>query len=294
MNARVSAGLPIASIVLATVALGLASFSVVHHTSVGVTSTTAITARASLLSTIEKNGTIRAGYGVFPPYTQEDPRTGKVSGVSVDIVEEIARQIGAKVEWHRMNWNTMGADLERGQFDVVADPIFQTPQRGREFTFSEPYSYFAIGIAVVRKGESRFRKFDDINDPNVTVAVGQGTGEEAFVRARAPRARLDSIPVAQDSATPINSVLTGRADIAISNIDDARRFVAAHSSNLQMLWADSPPAYIPAGFALRMGDTQGAEFLNVSLRNLKATGVLSTIAARNGTIITVSDPITGR
>jgi ABC-type amino acid transport substrate-binding protein len=247
----------------------------------------------TLLSRLDDSNVIRAGYGVFPPFTEEDPRTGAVSGVSVDIVNEIARQVGARVEWKRLNWNTMAADLQGGEFDMVADPIFLTPQRGREFAFTEPYAYFAIGIGVVRTDEARFHVFDDINRQGITVAVGQGTGEEAFVRSRAPLATILSIPTGQDSATPINSVLTGRADIAISNIDDARRFVAAHARNLQLLWADNPPAYVPAGFALRLNDRSSVEFLNVSLRNLRSTGVLDSIGARHQATLNVRDPRAG-
>jgi ABC-type amino acid transport substrate-binding protein len=139
----------------------------------------------------------------------------------------------------------MGADLKNGTFDVVADAIFMTPQRGREFTFTDPYLYYAIGIGAVRRGETRFDEFDDINRGNVTVAVGQGTGEESFVRARAPGATVQSIPLGQDALSSMNAVLTGRADIAIVNLEDAKRFVGAHADNLMMLWADDPPAYIP-------------------------------------------------
>src|SRR4051812_6567809 len=40
-----------------------------------------------LLDRIEKTGELRAGYGVYPPYTQEDPTTQKVSGFSVELIE---------------------------------------------------------------------------------------------------------------------------------------------------------------------------------------------------------------
>ena len=243
----------------------------------------------SLLNTLDRDGVIRAGYGLFPPFTEEAP-DGKLSGVSVDIVEEIARQVGARVEWRRFNWNTMGASLKRGEFDVIADPIFLTPQRGRDLSFTQPYSFFAIGIGVVRLDETRFKTFDDINNKEVSVAVGQGTGEESFVRARAPKATILSIPIGQDSATAINSVLTGRADIAITNIEDARRFVTAHEKNLRILWDDKPPAYVPAAFVVRPDDVRGLAFLNVSLQNFRSTGILTSIGQRHGAAINMSEP----
>jgi len=249
------------------------------------------TLQSELLSSLDRDGTIKAGYGVYPPFTDEDPATGKVSGISVDIINEIARQAGLKVTWSRFNWNTMSADLKRGQYDVLADAIFETPDRAREFTFTNAYAYLPIGIAVVKKGDARFKVFDDINSPSVKVAVGQGFAEETFVKARAPRATIISIPSGQDSAMPINSVLTGRADIAITNLANADRYVKAHPDTLQVLWADHPPAYVPVAFALNLGDRLGADFLSVSLANLKSTGVLAAIAKKNGATVALDNPL---
>jgi polar amino acid transport system substrate-binding protein len=288
MNQGTSNRIAIVAIIVAISALGYS----VYSSSLGRVSVPSSGSEptSTFLSRLDKSNVIRAGYGVYPPFTQEDVKTGKISGVSVEIVEEIARVLGAKVEWHRFNWNTMGADLKRGEFDVVADPIFLTPQRAREFAFTQPYSYFGIGIGLVKKGETRFKSFDDINDPAVTVAVGQGFGEESLVKSRAPKAKLLSIPAGQDTAAPLNSVLAGHADIAITNLEDGHRFVDAHPDNLQLLWTDAPPAYIPAGFALRLNDSAGVRFFDVSLLNLKGAGILGAIAARYNSTVNMAAP----
>lgn len=274
--------------VVAVIALVLAGYAAFGAGARGTVP--GVSSQPGLVENIDRTGKLRVGYGVFPPYTQEDPTTGEVSGVSVDIMNEIGRQLDVEVEWVRFNWNTMNADLQRGQFDVLADAIFQTPARGRELTFTEPYAYFAIGIGVTRRSENRFTDFDRINDPSIRVAVGQGFAEETFVRARAPRANIMSIPSSQDTAASINAVLTGRADIAIVNLEDAERFVAANERDLRILWADNPPAFVPAGFAVRYGDLTGADFLTVSLRNLRSTGVLEEIAERHGVEANFQEP----
>ncbi len=267
-------GLSLAAIAIAAISLLWSTRSEVRVPSEDIAAST------GLIQNLDSNQILRAGYGVFPPFSFEDPKTGKVSGVAVDIISEIARQAGVRVEWKRFNWNTMAADLKRGEYDLLADAIFQTPARGREFAFTEPYAYFAIGIGVVKTSESRFAKFNDINSPQTRVAVGQGFAEETFVKARAPDADVISIPSSSDTAAPINAVLTGRADIAIVNLEDAKRFVKANSKDLKILWDGDPPAFVPAGFALRLDDQTGVGFLNVSLRNLRATGVLKVIATR--------------
>ena len=235
-----------------------------------------------LLDRINAKGEIHAGYGVYPPYTQEDPNTKRVSGFSVEIVEQIGRELNAKVVWHRINWNTMAADLKRGQFDIIADPIFQTIPRAREFSFSPPYAYFADGIAVVRDDDERVKTFDDIGKAGLRVAVGKGWASETLLKARFPEAKLISVQTSTDLLQLFNEVLAGRADVAVADGADAERFVREHSGKVKALWLDHPPAFMPAGFALRYGDWAGAQFLTVALRNLESTGVLDALARKYG------------
>jgi len=235
-----------------------------------------------LIESIDRKGALHAGYGVYPPYTQEDPNSGKVSGYSVAIIEEVARQLKVPVVWHRLNWNTMSADLKRGEFDVIADPIFQTIPRAREFAFTEPYAYFADGIAVVKIDDGRFTDFASLDRSGIVIAVGQGWASETLVRNRFNRATILSVQTTTDLLQVFNEVLAGRADVAVADGADAERFVKEHSTQVKALWLDNPPAAMPAGFALRPDDSEGAEFLTVTLRNLQATGVLDGIAARFG------------
>src|SRR5437868_3575780 len=107
---------PTVSLVVALAALALAVVCISTGRSSPV-STASPT--PGILDAIDSHRAIRAGYGVFPPYTDEDPTTHRVSGVSVDIINEIARQLGVPVEWKRFNWNTMRADLHRGDIDIL-------------------------------------------------------------------------------------------------------------------------------------------------------------------------------
>ena len=233
-----------------------------------------------LLERIEETGAIHAAYGVYPPYTQEDPNTQKVSGYCVDIINQIANELGVRVIWHRMNWNTMAADLQRGEFDIIADAVFQTIPRAREFSFTEPYTYFADGIAVTRKDDTRFTKFSDLDQRGVIVSVGMGWASETLVKARLSKPQILTVQTTTDLLQVYSAVISGRADVAITDGADAARFVKEHK-DFKALWLDNPPAYMPAGFALRIDDRKGTEFMNVSLRNLRATGVLRSLALKH-------------
>lgn len=235
-----------------------------------------------ILSRIESAGELHAGYGVYPPYTEENPNTRAVSGFSVDLINHIAKELKCKVVWHRLNWNTMSVDLKRGEYDVIADPIFLTIPRAREFAFTAPYAYFADGIGVVRKDESRFTTFDSLDNEGVTIAVGQGWASETLVRTRFTKAKIIAVQTSTDLLQVFNEVLAGRADAAVSDGADAERFVKEHPDTAKAMWLHSPPAAMPAGFALRPDDTKGAEFLTVCLRNMESTGVLDALARKYG------------
>lgn len=242
--------------------------------------TTSLKRPAGILERIEATRELHAGYGVYPPYTEEDPNTKKVSGYSVEVVEHIAKELGVKVVWHRLNWNTMSADLKRGEFDVIADPIFQTIPRARELAFSEPYTYFADGIAVVRIDDKRFDTFDSLDRAGIVVNVGLGRGSEALVRAHFTKATIAPVTASNDDLQIFQDVLTGRADVAVADLPNAKRIVKEHPGKLRALFMDHPPAYMPAGFALRPSDAEGAEFFTVCIRNLRSTGVMSGIAKK--------------
>jgi ABC-type amino acid transport substrate-binding protein len=267
-------------LLLAIIALILAVVANVRQATVAGSATRV--GPAGLVDQIDRTNVLNAGYGVYPPYTQEDPNTKAVSGFSVEVVNEIAKGLGCKVVWHRLNWNTMSADLKRGDYDLIADPIFLTVPRAREFAFSEPYAFFADGIVVVRANDHRFASFDDLNRSGITISVGQGWGSETFARSRLSAPRIVPVQTSTDLLQVFNDVLSGRSDAAVVDGADAERFAKEHSGQVQVIGLDHPPASMPAGFALRPTDFRGAEFINACLRNLRSTGVLEGLARKYG------------
>ena len=279
--------LSIFGVILSLIALALASATYLKNSSSVVTNagnpkTEIISEQPipSLLARMDHTGELHAGYGVYPPYTQEDPNTKAVSGFSVAIVEQIAKELNVRIVWHRLNWNTMAADLKRGEYDIIADPIFQTIPRAREFAFTEPYAYFADGIAVVRKKENRFKSFASLDQKGVKIAVGKGWASETLVKTRFTKAEIVTILTSNDLLQVFNEVLAGRADVAVADGGDAKRFMQEHPKEVKALGLDTPPAFMPAGFALRFSDKASADFFSVALRNLRYTGILDALAQR--------------
>ena len=79
-------------------------------------------AKESVYDRVMRTGTIRCGYNTEPPFVVIDPNTRKVSGAGVDIVEEMGKLLGLKVEWaEQVGWDMMAAGLQNGRYDLACN-----------------------------------------------------------------------------------------------------------------------------------------------------------------------------
>ena len=163
----------------------------------------------------------------------------------------------------------------------MVEPIFQTIARAKEVSFTRPYAYFGYCGAIVRKGESRFKAFSDLNQPGLSVVVVQGYTDDSYAREHLPDAKVRSMKV-DDVNLIFLEVLSGNADAALSDVAQVKAFQREHPDKVDMLFVDAPPAFVPAGIMLKQGDFALANFLNASLDYMEANGVLDQLDAKYG------------
>jgi ABC-type amino acid transport substrate-binding protein len=205
-----------------------------------------------------------AGYAGYPPFLRRDPNTGAISGYSVDLIKGITDPLGVTLEWRETTWDNMKQDLLLGKFDLMVEPIFYTIPRAAQVAYTRPYAYFGYGVPVVRKGERRFKRLEDLNNPDVTIAVTQGVTDQEFAARRLPRARLKLVP-GNDISITLTEVLAGKVDAALADVPTVLQFLKAHPNEVEALFLDSPPAITPAGFMVRQADLEFLHFLDTAL-----------------------------
>jgi ABC-type amino acid transport substrate-binding protein len=236
----------------------------------------------SAMDRIKRTKVLRVGYSGFKPYTIIDLRAGRgerISGFCVDMVNEIAsRQTPPwTVEWHKVTFETLKADMDSGRFDVFADAVYQTAPRAAEFGLTAPYSYFGVAAGVVRKSESRFVKFEDLDRPDVTIALAEGWTATEYARGHLKRPKLQVVPVGDDPFIPLQQVISGNADIALQDVPTVLQFVRAHPDEVKALWVSDPPTRVPAGFMTRQNEIELLRFLDASIGILEADGTLESL-----------------
>lgn len=147
-----------------TIALLLSSCS--SSSSQGDTSATSADPR--LPETIRASGVMKVGSAVgFPPYEFYADDGTTVMGYEPDLMHEIGKRLGIRVEFVNDAWASLFPGLKTGRFDAVATGMTVTKERQEtnDFVSSAKDSY---GI-LVRKGQGKdFQEQTDLCGKTIT------------------------------------------------------------------------------------------------------------------------------
>lgn len=239
----------------------------------------ASTISSAPLEKLRKEHVIDAGYIIYPPAVIRDPNTGKLSGHFIHAIEAIAKEANATVRYHEVTWATFVPELQSGKFDVTIAATYVTIPRALAVTYTRPLFYLG-SAALVRADEKRFSKLEDMDRPDVVVALTQGTAEAQIAEREFKKARR-SVIASPDLNLAFLEVVAGRADAALNDEVMAREFAKRHPGTKVIL--DNPPFNLTAvAWPVRQGDQDWLNFLNSALSYLETTGQLRKFEARYG------------
>lgn len=234
----------------------------------------------SKLEIVKENKVIRVGYAAYAPYVDKNLQTGELSGYAVDVMKEIADQMGVKIEWIETTWQTYIADLKTDKFDILAGPLFLTIPRVMEVDFSEPIGYFSGVAALVKNGDNRFATIEDLNKEGLTISVPQGWVAHEYARKYLNKATVKPFKE-EGTALVITDMINGNADVALVDGPTAQQYLEQNpNQNVKALFLENPPIVAPGGFAFKKGDTEWANFINSSIEVLRTGGTLKKIASK--------------
>jgi transcriptional regulator with XRE-family HTH domain len=82
----------------------------------------------------------------YPPFAYTDA-TGQLRGVAIDIMERVAKLMGARVKWVEKQWSNAIDDLMSHDVEIVAPLLLELPSRMFQMAFSSAIPEVAIGIS---------------------------------------------------------------------------------------------------------------------------------------------------
>ncbi|MBP6869324.1 amino acid ABC transporter substrate-binding protein [Candidatus Babeliales bacterium] len=108
----------------------------------------------------------------YPPYAQIDLETGKVVGLEVDIITEIAHRLDKTLQIKDMPFNSLIIELISGQIDVIAAGLCPTPERKKNILFSTSYIDNDENIVISKKENPEITDLQDLYGKPVAVNIG--------------------------------------------------------------------------------------------------------------------------
>ncbi|MEL6641898.1 MAG: transporter substrate-binding domain-containing protein [Pseudomonadota bacterium] len=157
---------------------------------------------------IQESGTLRIGVTQAPPWFSKNPATGEWdSGLGITIGQNMADTLGVDLEVVEVTWGTAVAALQSNKIDAmpVLDP---KPDRAVSVAFpSNPLLY--ISLAVLADEDLAADTWAELNDPEVSIAVPQGSSMDSYVTTNLPLADIQRFP---DNGASIAAFQSGRVD----------------------------------------------------------------------------------
>src|SRR6266849_533623 len=204
-------------------------------------------AAESTWAQIKRTGKLRYGAIEYPPYWYRDKATGKLTGALVEMVEDVAKEMGVEAVPVETTWASCVLDLQSNKTDVQFG-LQATPKRALVIDFAGP-AYNLYWYAVNHNG-FKASAWEDYNKPEVKVAAMLGSADVVILQKVAPKATR--IELADVAATAL-AVTSGRADAMVTAVFGA--LVAKNRNpDLGDFVLPTPTVYLPSYVGLRRED----------------------------------------
>jgi cyclohexadienyl dehydratase len=204
-----------------------------------------------------------------------NPDTGQLEGIDIDLSQELAKDLGVKLEYVETSFATFIADLQANKCDLGMFGVGATMKRAQVVAFTQPYLITGV-YAVTRKG-GPIKAWADIDKPGIRVAVPLGSYMETFWRSYLKNAKVVAAapPATTQAELMSNRVEAISADYPVSTKMQAEfdwAVTLAPSENL----SPTPYAYV-----MNQGDQIWLNYMNLFVQTIKLDGRLRAAAEKN-------------
>ncbi len=232
----------------------------------------------SALKDILNNGVLKVGTtGDWNPMTVKDPATNSYQGYDIDVMTELAKDMGVELEFVATDWKTLVNGVVGGNYHLTGSASISAA-RMKAAGYSSSYISVEIQPYTTVDKADRFEGWDSINKADVKVAATLGTTFEKLVKEWFPDSSIKAI---EAPALQHQEVLSGRSDVFItSNIEGAT--LTEKFEKIVPIKVDSARAPTPIAMLLPQDDQVWINYVNNWIQIKQARGFFETTAAKWG------------
>lgn len=234
----------------------------------------AANAQTTTLERIRQTGELRIGAAVGDPWYFRDPSSGQWSGLGVLLGEQVAKDMGVKLDIVETTWGNCVAALQSGQIDVMF-VLDATDERKKAIDFpTNPLLWYAQG--VLAKDGLAAKNWSDLDKPNIRIGVALGTATDRDLTKRLTQAKIERFTNTDET---VAAFISGRVD-AIAFYHPA--LVIAYSKIRQgKVWVPQPVIALPTSAGIRREADPGfRNYLNGIIGKLYKSGQTQVLYAQ--------------
>ena len=207
--------------------------------------------------------------GTFAPHAFPN-LSGGVQGFNIDLIEEIGKKLGRKVEITAAQFSGLIPALQAGSLDLIGAPVTLTAERAQNLLFSEGYLNTDYQF-IVKKGAPPIKALDDLKGK--VISVNKGSVYDSWARGLADKIgwTVESFGTQTDAA---QAVMAGRA---YANVAGNTVTAWAAKNNPQIEATFIHKTGLVFSFAMRKDQTAFRAEMENALECLKLDGTVARI-----------------
>ncbi|MEM1400604.1 MAG: transporter substrate-binding domain-containing protein [Pseudomonadota bacterium] len=233
-------------------------------------------AAQSALNDILDSGVLKVGTtGDWNPMTMRDPATNSYTGYDIDVMTELANDLGVELEFVATDWKTLVNGVVAGKYHMTGSASL-SPARLKVAGYSSSYFTLATVPLTLKENEGTYNDWADLDKPEVTVAATLGTTQEQQVKQFFPNAEHK---IVEAPARDFQEVLSGRADAHITSNVEANKLVEQYPEMMIVPVAE-PKARTPIAMLLPQDDQVWINYVNTWIKLKQERGFFAELGAK--------------
>jgi polar amino acid transport system substrate-binding protein len=228
---------------------------------------------ANHLDAIKKASVIKVGTSAdYPPFESVD-KSGTKIGFDIDLMTEIAKQMGVKVEWVDMPFDSLIAGVQEKKIDAAISSINYSDERAKQVAFTAAYYTLEDSFLVADGFKGEIKAPEDA--AKYKVGVQTGTTQDTWLTdnlvktGKLKESNLFRYDRADQAALDLKS---GRIDVLMADSDPAA-FLAKQVGGLKVAYK-AVVASGPLNIALPLGDAETVKAMNDIIKKLQSEGFI--------------------
>ncbi|MFD2212269.1 amino acid ABC transporter substrate-binding protein [Metabacillus endolithicus] len=206
--------------------------------------------------------------GTYAPFTFHNEE-GELTGYDVEVIKEVAKRMGAEVEFMETQWDSMFAGLNSKRFDLIANQVGINEDRLANYDFSTPYTY-SSSVIVTPTETTDITSFEDLKGKKSAQSLTSNYGAIAEENG----AELVGV---EGLAQSIQLIKQGRADVTVNDKLAVLDYMKNQNDKDVKIVAESDDVSEMA-FTFNKGNEELVEAVNEQLAAMKEDGTLTKIS----------------